>query len=170
MRLVHFSAKPFNILGCGVLWGVEPTDNERPFFKPHGLWVSDEDDFGWRAWCTGEQWGLKTLKHAYDITLKKDANILYLRTPEEIDAFTEKWKYAMPGVGLDNFYINWPEVRKLYDGIIITPYQWSRRLDGNSSWYYSWDCASGCIWNLSCIESVTEFDPATLKELETDNA
>lgn len=38
-----------------------------------------------------------------------------------------------------------------YDGIVITPYVWSMRLDRSAFWYYGWDCASGCIWNASAV-------------------
>jgi len=37
-------------------------------------------------------------------------------------------------------------VSKEYDGIEIAPYQWDARL--SLIWYYGWDVASGCIWNL----------------------
>lgn len=53
-------------------------------------------------------------------------------------------------------WIDWVKVKPLYDGIIITPYQWRCRLDPDIFWYYSWDCASGCIWNLETIETTKE--------------
>ena len=37
-------------------------------------------------------------------------------------------------------------------GIIISPYQWDCRLALESGWYYGWDCSSGCIWDISCIQ------------------
>ncbi|QBI98814.1 hypothetical protein SEA_BOBBY_184 [Mycobacterium phage Bobby] len=49
-------------------------------------------------------------------------------------------------------WIDWGKVAADYGGIIIAPYQWSRRMDPH--WYYTWDCASGCIWNLEAIESL----------------
>jgi len=52
--------------------------------------------------------------------------------------------------------INWPAVAEKYDGIIIAPYIWQRRLSDNPDhfWYYGWDCASGCIWNTEVIEEI----------------
>ena len=47
-------------------------------------------------------------------------------------------------------FIDWPKVAERYDGIIIAPYQWSRRLDG-PMWYYGWDCASGCVWRARAV-------------------
>lgn len=47
--------------------------------------------------------------------------------------------------------ISWKKVRKNYDGIIIAPYQWDCRNASETTWYYPWDCASGCIWNLEKV-------------------
>lgn len=51
-------------------------------------------------------------------------------------------------------HINWPMVADRYQGIVIAPYLWSRRMDGGL-WYYGWDCASGCIWDAAAVASVT---------------
>jgi len=45
--------------------------------------------------------------------------------------------------------INWEEVSKNWEGIEIVPYIWTARNILN--WYYPWDVASGCIWNLDGI-------------------
>ena len=51
-----------------------------------------------------------------------------------------------------SYRINWQPLTEQYAGIIISPYQWKRRLDGRASdWYYGWDCASACIWDLSAV-------------------
>lgn len=50
--------------------------------------------------------------------------------------------------------VNWPLIATRWDGIIIAPYQWSCRYDDRTFWYYGWDCASGCIWNLHAITDV----------------
>lgn len=46
----------------------------------------------------------------------------------------------------------WEEISSQCDGIMIAPYQWDMRLHTLFFWYYGWDCSSGCIWNLDCIE------------------
>lgn len=51
-------------------------------------------------------------------------------------------------------WLDWAAIGKLYDGIIIAPYLWERRLNGGAMWYYGWDCASGCIWNPRAISEV----------------
>lgn len=120
--------------------------------KPSGLWVSDEDEYGWAEWCVNNSPDF-IAEYRHEITLADDANILYLRTPEDIDAFTECYR----GDNLRQtgciFFIDWPQVAREYDGIIITPYQWTRRLMPSTRWYYGWDCASGCIWAKKAIKS-----------------
>ena len=50
-------------------------------------------------------------------------------------------------------YSDWPKIAELYDGILITPYQPAYHLEVR--WYYSWDVASACVWNLDCLERVS---------------
>ena len=45
--------------------------------------------------------------------------------------------------------------------MFITPYQWELRFE--LDWYYGWDVASGCVWNLSVIESM---EPVTRPAIE----
>ena len=78
---------------------------------------------------------------------------------------------ARATVGLDRFtaeygdnerycrMIQWDRVAERYQGIVITPYIWSRRLEPETHWYYPWDCASGCIWDGEAVESITVLAP-----------
>ncbi len=50
------------------------------------------------------------------------------------------------------YQLEWDKVKDKYQGIIIAPYQWECRLALETCWYYGWDCASGCIWDLDCIK------------------
>lgn len=54
------------------------------------------------------------------------------------------WKYP--------YLINWSRVYEDYQGIVICPYQDKNRME--HLWYYSWDHASGCIWNPELISNV----------------
>lgn len=115
--------------------------------KPDGLWVSVDGPDDWPTWTREEEYCDTTQQYHYRVALADDARILYLGTPEAMDAFTAE--YGAPG---PDWIIQWAEVAKRYQGIIIAPYQWSRRFE--LSWYYGWDCASGCIWDASAIDSV----------------
>jgi hypothetical protein len=109
--------------------------------KPLGLWYEVDGD--WRRWVEDER--LDWLK---DRTLHRlilgDENILKLRGAGGLDDFTEQYRVPSPDPLWLSSRIDWPRVADEYDGIEIAPYVWSRRLE--LSWYYGWDCASGCIW------------------------
>jgi hypothetical protein len=150
MRLIHHSAEPFE-------FDREYTYDKQHLTsavgKPHGLWLSDESgDDGWRSWCEGEEFHLAGLDHETEFVLAPGHNVLVIETAEALSAFDREFKPDVPGVssimGLD-----WDKVRARYDGIIISPYQYAFRF--GLMWYYGWDCASGCIWNLSAIEPVS---------------
>lgn len=132
--------------------------------KPAGFWVSVEGESDWVEWCLGEDFATDWLRVRHEVTLAPDALILNIDTAHGIDEFHQR--YAVENKDRSwadhkHWEIDWPAVAAHYDGIIIAPYQWSRRL-GGPHWYYGWDCASGVIWNAQAIESVTY---APLKEL-----
>lgn len=154
MKLVHYSSEPL-----GQLEIREPPKNkhEQPL-KPSGLWVSDDDcEDNWRAWCVDSDIFRENLTHVHDVLLTPSANVLVLSTPREIDAFTREFRTDGPG-GMSSsvdssMWLDWSAVQQRWDGLIITPYIWSSRLQ--VMWYYSWDCASGCIWHPRAIASAT---------------
>jgi len=77
------------------------------------------------------------------------ANIPLIDTLEKMDTFNKQYSENTNRC-MD---ILWGDLKQKYDGLIIAPYQWERRLD--LMWYYSWDCASGVIWNLDAVDTVT---------------
>lgn len=144
MKLSHFTEKPFTF---------NPKQkyvNELFWIKPSGLWLSDESEYGWKQWCTNEQWGLDGLKH--ETKFQSDTkNWLILDTNEKLIEFTKQYSTKI----LPIITIEWDKVTKEYGGIIITPYQRSLRLRSEvSSWYYGWDCASACVWDLSSLKVI----------------
>lgn len=126
-------------------------------FKPNGLWVSVEgfeEDINWKDWCEAEEFRLEHLKYAYEIILKPDHNLLILTSPAQLQEFTENYKGELiPGLRSIDI-IQWGLVAQKYTGILIAPYQWSCRFEPGLFWYYGWDCASGCIWDLRVIKSI----------------
>ena len=111
---------------------------------------------------------LESLRYEHEVKLDPRANILYVTTPDELDEFSQEYaadtkiNKALPGIRV--YDIDWPRLYELYDGIIISPYLYERRL-GDTVWYYGWDCASGCIWNVEVIKSIgvlRENDPKKL--------
>ncbi len=128
--------------------------------KPNGLWVSVEydenipDNYNWNEWCKAQNFQIEELKYAYEIILKQDANILHLKTPEEIREFSRKYPLKTRDWDAEHgtYQLRWDVVKKEYQGIIISPYQWDCRLAVDTCWYYGWDCSSGCIWDLECVK------------------
>ena len=148
MRLMHFAAERVEVL-YAVVQDVKHPRDFGP--KPKGLWVSDEDDYGWAEWCAGNQFGDDRLVVAHEVLLADDARLLTLTSAEEIDAFTDR--YGRPR-DAGYYWADWPAVAESYQGILITPYIYQRRMTNHTSWYYPWDCASGCIWDPVAIADI----------------
>lgn len=142
-----------------------------PDTKPRGLWVSVGDgEDGWRAWCEAESFGLKRFQWVSEITFTDAANILWLSGADEIDRFHAEYVKGRdyerkPGWRWPPRGIDWAGVAMKYDGIVIAPYVWERRHCETAGWYYSWDCASGCIWN-PAILTIVRSEPFSLPERE----
>ena len=158
MRLLHYSPKPFTLRPCSYL----QTATYGAPGKPNGLWVSVEGEDGWANWCSAEMPAWIEGRAVTEIVLKSDANILRIENDAQLMVFHEKYGlvplYEMRAYPrhLWSKQPSWARVAETYDGIIIAPYQWGRRLDSVVRWYYGWDCASGCIWDMSVIESCKE--------------
>lgn len=129
--------------------------DENPYSKPRGFWVSVDGEDDWPSWCASEEFRDTGAQHHHRVTLADGARVLVVDSVSALDDFTER--YGVPdhrfsvrpskGDGID-----WVAVAEDWQGIIIAPYQWECRL--TLSWYYTWDCASGCIWDADAIASV----------------
>lgn len=123
--------------------------HQTSFNKPEGLWVSVDSEYGWHAHCRDADFFPEGLTYGYKVQLKANANILVIDTAQKLIDFTEKYK-EIKDRPVWAATISWDTVYCLYDGILISPYHYQIRL--KYDWYYGFDCASGCIWNLSCID------------------
>ena len=156
MDLIHFSRDPVATLASMV----QPVE---PSFKPHGFWVSDESEKdNWSAWCRAEEFHLDRLACRTRVHLVPAHRVLILNTSSEIRRLTDdyggcpEYMAQMPWPSRQGYAIDWACIAKDYQGIIITPYQWSMRLHEACFWYYGWDCASGCLWDVSCIDQIEQ--------------
>lgn len=152
MILEHYSER-----GIKSVWATKQPEPV-PYGKPQGLWVSVRGDDDWLSWCRSEDFGLDRLKIVQEIFLSDNADICWMTTRQSVKDFHER--YAEPfvlGSKMDFICIDWRKVAEKYDGIIIAPYRWEFRLDGEiSKWYYGFDCASGCIWNPRAIAEISK--------------
>lgn len=126
---------------------------QRVHFKPRGLWLSVPGEDDWPSFCRDEEFDIERLAVKHAAELAEGQGVLNLSSVSDIRDFHADYKESMYPGGSQN-YIDWNRVAELHDGIIIAPYQWSIRYDMEMSWYYSWDVASGCIWNLDAIERI----------------
>lgn len=148
MILSHFTAKPF-VFRPRRKYKIE--SSRFPPMKPRGLWLSDEKDFGWKQWCDEQQWNLSSLVHRTDFVVLDNSQWLVLDNAQKILEFTREFKIPDEKFAVLRS-IDWARVQKEYAGILISPYQWSLRFHAETFWYYGWDCASACVWNLKTVK------------------
>ena len=144
LMLSHFSKEP--------VLSVHSVKQEWPaseFEKPRGLWLSVDGEHSWEEWCESENFGIGPIRHR--VVLAPAANILYCRDALDLDCLTERYGVEVPGYSWRRIAIEWHRIADEYQGIIITPYIWERRLHDAYLWYYGWDCASGCIWDAGAV-------------------
>ena len=155
MRLIHYSANPLGDLK--VINQIAPAHY---FDKPKGLWVSVEGEGDWKSWCEAESFGTTRMQFENVIELDPDAAIIRVCGAYQLIEFTKEYGIVSEMAKIEPIFarslaIDWPRVASQHQGVIIAPYQWSLRLDTFTSWYYGWDCASGCIWDVSAIRSIS---------------
>lgn len=156
MAWLHYSAKPIT------RDALVSRDQEAPhelssFSKPRGFWITDDSEHCWASWCRVQSFNLFSLERVHEVELD-ESRILFARDALDLDAFTERYgclARSYPAIG-SGPAIDWNRVASEFAGIIITPYVWSRRMELN--WYYGWDCASGCIWDVSAVLGVREVE------------
>lgn len=150
MILEHYTAEP-------LILDRTRTYEQRVHFKPRGFWVSVKGEDDWPTWCREEDFAWARLESCQEVKVSETANILLLDTPISMIQFHRDYHGPLIPEQPSRFteYIDWTRVAAEYDGIIIAPYHWSLRMNDDLFWYYTWDVASGCIWNLDAIESIS---------------
>lgn len=122
---------------------INSTTGQISHFKPKGLWYGVGKS--WINWVQSEepQW---MGKYIYKLTLTN--SVLKLSSVSATRQFSKKFKADCPGLQC----IDWQKVALEYSGIEIAPYQSSLRSSVLIPWYYTWDVASGCIWNVNAVQ------------------
>jgi hypothetical protein len=138
---IHMSKKPFEL---------EPrTFVQSVTMKPSGFWYGFGSE--WIDWCRSEMpdW---VGKYIYGVDVGK-SNVLQITTNLELIQFSREYESKVSDTGYRREAgesIDWQKVASKYDGIEINPYQYEARYE--LMWYYGWDIASGCVWNLSKVK------------------
>jgi hypothetical protein len=144
--LLHYSSNPLTEVH-------DRAQSNNLSHKPKGLWLSVGNE--WRKWCEYEQFHVEDTVHCTRVYLSDNADILRISNDQEIDVFSAQYQREEALSVYSN--IDWQSVSEYYDGIIIAPYIWSRRFSANTMWYYTWDVASGCIWNSKAIRKLEPY-------------
>lgn len=120
---------------------------QRSYDKPDGFWYGFGNE--WIDWTETAGPNYQG-DYVYEVDIN-GSNILQIKDYSEITVFTKEYgsdKQIAPGI---IFNIDWPKIELRYDGIEINPYIRQARNDTKTLWYYGWDVASGCIWNLEKV-------------------
>lgn len=146
MKLAHYSK-------LHKMVPVSRQQSHYPNMKPNGLWVSDDDaNYIWPDVVLDKKLSTKHLAYRHRVMLSKGARIKYIHTPEQLDEFTVAFEAGLPWNGKTSFAMMWNLIAERYQGIVITPYIELRRYHQMTNWYWPWDCASGCIWDVDAID------------------
>lgn len=125
--------------------------------KPEGFWVSVVGEDDWANWCRIEDFHAESIDNPYAVILKPSANIRIIDSIVKLEGLDAELTMRLDAYQRDRRYArdyDWDHVYRDWDGIIIAPYFWEARY--GPRWYWAWDVASGCIWNLDAIETVTK--------------
>lgn len=130
--------------------------------KPDGFWYGCNND--WYKWCKYEGMDEFLLKYIHKINLNYNIKttlnkpnkekLLIINNEKEFIKFDKLY-----GITYKKYrYIKWNMVSRDFGGIEICPH--FKKFVGNGNekylWYWTWDVASGCIWNIKSIIKNTE--------------
>ena len=135
--------------------------HQSPDPKPNGLWISVGTE--WEEFCQQNSFSEWVEFPAFEIKFAEGSNFCIITDANELIEFTDKYISDLQHNDnevneiLFSYFIDWKRVSEDYDGIFIMPYIWSCRLSSHTRWYYGWDVASGCIWNLNTVLFTVEW-------------
>lgn len=133
---IHMSKTPFEL--------EKRVFTQRATMKPSGFWYGFGNE--WIDWVRSEMPDWEG-KYIYEVDIG-NTNVLKIDTHFDLMKFHRKYAERKQ-IARDDL-LDWSEVAKEYDGIEINPYQYEARYQ--YMWYYGWDVASGCIWNLNNVK------------------
>jgi len=133
--------------------------------KPNGFWYGCNND--WYKWCKYEGMNEFLLKYIHKISLNYNIKttlnkpnkekLLIINNEKDFIKFDKLY-----GITKQKYrYIIWKMVFNDFGGIEICPH--FNKFVGNEKymWYWSWDVASGCIWNIKTI--IKKIEPIYIK-------
>lgn len=157
MHLEHYSPEPVRLsqLATAQVPVVEAAirGKSRFVWKPKGLWVSVKGRGDWPAYVKSDfgDTGTERLRYVHDVGVPDWSRLLVLRSVSDITVMVQRYGVLIFNTFREEWSPCWAEIAKDYAGVVIAPYQGGIRNNPDFGWYYTWDCASGCIWDPSAI-------------------
>ena len=120
--------------------------------KPEGLWYGIDN--GWFDWAS-----VNMPEKVGKYTFKLDVDTNRIKTIDSLDSL-QKFIKTYETTIEPFIFIDWERLTKEFAGIEIHNYsRISNKIwDINHFWVSMWDCNSGCIWDLDCINAVKRRD------------
>lgn len=125
--------------------------NQTFFKKPLGLWY--DVDGSWEKYLVNNM-EYPPSKNHFLMDIDKSRMII-INTIEQLNAFTKEFYEVVGDPKWNINFIIWSKVAEKYSGIEIRLTEKIPLLE-MVGWFQGWDVASGCIWDLSIIKSVTK--------------
>lgn len=122
---------------------VEQTGRASVIGKPDGFWFGVGSE--WIDW-TEQQLPKWKGDNLYSVEVD-ESQCLVIDDDTALREFNRTY-------GTRDGMLDWQRVAKDHKGIIFKQYFPSARL--KYRWYYSWDVASGCVWDASAVKSVEQ--------------
>jgi hypothetical protein len=161
MILEHYSKLPLGEVRAS-------EQSTLPCDKPCGLWLSVKGPRDWLSYARSRVLLRGKFGHCATFQLAARANVLHLTTPAEIDTFHELYSVPTNPAIAEHREPDWAVVASKFDGIVIAPYQPTRRHCRQATWYYGWDCACACVWAPRALERSHEHQPGAKGETSHD--
>lgn len=131
--------------------------------KPSGLWISYPNiDDSWTGFCLRVKGLYERIDPEFNIIYRlsiKEDQILFIDTIEQLEDFHNKYSVKVSTLLLV-YKVRWNLLLNQWSGIFIQylyPYLDSYTNPVHQeilSWYGSFDCSSGCIWNRHIIKNI----------------
>lgn len=125
--------------------GTPVDSNTNQIGKPAGFWFGVGSE--WVDWTEYEMPDWKG-DNLYSVEVD-ESQCLVIQDEFDFKDFSRTY-------GTPDGLIDWGRVSKDHKGVIIREYFPKYRMNPYYRWYYSWDIASGCVWDASAIRQVEQ--------------
>jgi hypothetical protein len=114
-----------------------------------GLWTSPvKSDYGWKDWCTIEEFRECDINNSFTVYLKEDSKILIIDSYDDLSKIPT---IELSGNYFDKLLPDFEKLSLMYDTIWLTTNGQYKTRNTKPLNLYGWDCESVLILNPNCI-------------------